>query len=179
MVDAMTEDRYPTGLIVGRFCPPHLGHRFVIGWAAQRCDRLVVFVNTRDGEVVPGDLRANWLQEMTPEATVVEVRHDLDTDFGNEELWARWIELFRSKWPLSPAEGGPHAVFSSDFYVDELARRLGAEPVVVDPDRAAVPISATLIREYPGEYLSYLAPPVRAWVEEQWVRPAGGSSATV
>uniref|UniRef100_A0A6J7PUQ7 Unannotated protein n=1 Tax=freshwater metagenome TaxID=449393 RepID=A0A6J7PUQ7_9ZZZZ len=61
-------------------------------------------------------------------------------------------------------------MFSSDFYIDELARRLGAEAVVVDPDRSAVPISATLIREYPGEYLSYLAPAVRAWVEENWVK---------
>lgn len=163
-----TEDRYQTGLIVGRFCPPHLGHRFVIGWAAQRCERLVVFVNTRNGEVVPGQLRAQWLQEMTPEATVVEVNHDLDTNFDDEELWARWIDLFRSKWPF-PGDG-PHAVFSSDFYIDELARRLGAEPVVVDPDRSAVPISATLIREYPAEYLDYLAPSVRAWVEENWVR---------
>ena len=155
-----TDDRYRTGLIVGRFCPPHLGHRFVIGWAAQRCERLVVFVNTRDGEVVPGALRAQWLQDMTPEATVVEVHH--------EELWAQWIDLFRSKWPFP--DDGPHAVFSSDFYIDELARRLGAEAVVVDPDRSAVPISATLIREYPGEYLSYLAPAVRAWVEENWVK---------
>ena len=60
-------------------------------------------------------------------------------------------------------------MFSSDPYVDELARRLGADPVVVDPDRSAVPMSATLIREYPAEYLDYLAPPVRAWVEQNWV----------
>jgi cytidyltransferase-like protein len=163
-----TGDRSPTGLIVGRFCPPHLGHRFLIGWAAQRCEHLVVYVNTRDGEPVPGTLRTEWLQEMTPEATVVEIHHDLDTDWDDEGLWEKWITLFRSKWPLDPKLGGPHAVFSSDPYVDELARRLGAEAVVVDPDRAAVPISGTLIREYPTEYLSYLAPAPRAWVEANW-----------
>jgi HTH-type transcriptional regulator, transcriptional repressor of NAD biosynthesis genes len=165
-------DRYATGLIVGRFCPPHLGHRFVIGWAAQRCEQLVVYVNTRQGEAVPGALRAQWLQEMTPEATVVEVAHDLNTDFSDEALWRRWVTLFRDRWPLPAASGGPHAVFSSDPYVDELARRLGAEAVVVDPDRAAVPISATLIREYPADYLDYLAAPVRAWVEQNWVAPS-------
>lgn len=164
----MSIDRYPTGLIVGRFCPPHLGHRFVIGWAAQRCERLVVYVNTREGEPVPGALRAQWLADMAPEATVVEVRHDLDTDWDDEDLWTRWIALFRAHWPW-PGETGPHAVFSSDPYVDELARRLGAEAVVVDPDRGAVPISASLIREHPEDYLDYLAPPVRAWVEANWL----------
>ena len=167
----MALDRYPTGLVVGRFCPPHLGHRFMIGWAAQRCDRLVVYVNTRDGEAVPGSLRAEWLTQMTPQATVLEVHHDLDTDFSDEELWEQWITLFRAKWPLAVIGPGPDAVFSSDPYIDELARRLGAEAVVVDPDRGAIPISATLIREYPGDYLDYLAPPVRAWVQAHWLTP--------
>ena len=70
-----TDDRYSTGLIVGRFCPPHLGHRFVIGWAAQRCERLVVFVNTRDGEVVPGTLR------------VISARMDYLPRDTDEEHW--------------------------------------------------------------------------------------------
>jgi cytidyltransferase-like protein len=151
-----------TGLIVGRFNPPHLGHSHMIDWASARCDRLVVYVNTRAGELVPGPLRAQWLAELHPDVTVVEVAHDLDTNFGDEELWARWMELFRSRWPH---ETGPDAVFSSDPYVDELARRFGAEPVVVDAERTTVPISATMIRESPRDHLDRLAPPVREWVE--------------
>ena len=69
-----------SGLIVGRFNPPHLGHSFMIDWAAERVERLVVFVNTRDGELVPGELRAAWLAELHPDVIVVEVRHDLDTE---------------------------------------------------------------------------------------------------
>ena len=60
-------------------------------------------------------------------------------------------------------------VCSSDPYVAELARRLGAEPVVVDADRTNVPISATMIRNDPGAHLEMLAPPVRAWVEANWM----------
>jgi hypothetical protein len=56
-------------------------------------------------------------------------------------------------------------VFSSDPYVEELARRLGAQPIVVDPERRTVPISATMIREAPADHLDRLAAPVRAWVE--------------
>ena len=154
-----------SGLIVGRFCPPHLGHSFLIDAAAERVDRLVVMVNTRDGEPVPGELRAAWLAELHPDVAVVEVRHDLPTDFGDEELWQRWMDLFRSHWP--EAGDGPDVVFSSEAYGDEIARRFGARAVAIDPDRRAVPISATRIREQPLEHLHFLAPPVREWIEAQ------------
>ena len=158
--------RVPTGLIVGRFCPPHLGHSYMIDWAAERCERLVVFVNTRDNEVVPGELRAAWLAELHPHVRVIEVRHDLRNDWGDEELWARWMALFRARWPY---EDGPHVVLSSDTYVSEIARRFGAESIVVDADRSTVPVSATMVREAPAEHLDFLAPPVREWVEANWL----------
>jgi NadR type nicotinamide-nucleotide adenylyltransferase len=154
-------------LIVGRFCPPHLGHSHLIDTAGAQVDRLVLYVNTRAGEPVPGRQRAGWLAELHPDVTVVEVRHDLDTDFGDEALWQRWIALFRERWPLAVA--GPDVVFSSDPYADELARRLGAACVVVDADRDTVPVSATMIRERPADHLEFLAPPVRAWVEATWL----------
>jgi HTH-type transcriptional repressor of NAD biosynthesis genes len=157
--------RAPTGLVVGRFDPPHHGHSFLIDVAAGAADRLVVYVNSRPSDAAPGRLRRAWLAELHPAVTVVEVRHDLDTDFADEALWARWIELFRAHWPFPV---GPHVVFSSDHYVDELARRLGAEAVVVDAARATVPISATMVRTTPGDHLDQLAPPVRAWVEANW-----------
>jgi cytidyltransferase-like protein len=170
----MAEAEPSTGLIVGRFDPPHLGHSFMIEWAEQRCGRLVVFVNTRDGEAAPGHLRAAWLADLHPTVRVVQVQHDLDNDWDDEDLWARWIALFRSHWPH---EDGPHVVFSSDAYIGELARRLGAEAVVVDADRSTVPISATMIRTAPGEHLHRLAPPVRRWVETTWLPPSSAEAA--
>jgi HTH-type transcriptional regulator, transcriptional repressor of NAD biosynthesis genes len=157
-----TPSPIPTGLIIGRFNPPHLGHSFMIERAAAQCERLVVFVNTRDGELVPGELRAGWLAELHPDVSVIEVRHDLDNDFADQGLWAKWMTLLRSRWPH---EIGPHAVFSSDPYVDELARRFGADAVIVDADRVNVPISATQVRAAPADHLDRLAPAVRAWVE--------------
>src|SRR5204863_1209838 len=112
-----------SGLIVGRFSPPHLGHSYMIDAAATRVERLVVMVNTRDGEPIPGELRAVWLAELHPGVTVVEVRHDLPTDFDDQELWQKWMALFREKWPF---DDGPHVVFSSEPYGDEIARRFGA-----------------------------------------------------
>lgn len=159
--------RYETGLIVGRFDPPHLGHSYMIEWAAQRCEELVVFVNTSpDRDTAPGHLRAGWLAELHPEVRVVELRHRLATDFDDEELWAKWMSLFTASWPH---DAGPHVVFSSDAYVVELASRFGAAHVVVDAERATVPISATQIRNEPGAHLHHLAPPVRSWVEANWL----------
>ncbi len=159
--------RYPTGLIVGRFDPPHLGHSYMIDWAAARCDRLVVYVNSSsERDAVPGSLRARWLGDLHPDVEVRAVWHRLRTDFGDEDLWRRWLELFRSEWP---AAEGPHAVFSSDPYVTELAGRLGADPVVVDAERVTVPVSATMVREAPGAHLGHLARPVREWVEANWL----------
>jgi HTH-type transcriptional regulator, transcriptional repressor of NAD biosynthesis genes len=155
-----------SGLIVGRFDPPHLGHSFLIDSAAAQCDRLVVYVNSRSTDAAPGRLRAAWLAELHPDVRVIEVLHDLDTDWNDEGLWAKWIELFRSHWPV---ESGPDIVFSSEGYSAELATRLSATPIIVDQERRNVPISATMIRGDPASHLDHLAAPVRAWVEANWL----------
>lgn len=157
----------PSGLIVGRFDPPHLGHSYMIEVATQRCERLVVYVNSSaERDIAPGELRAAWLAQLHPDVTVIEVRHQLGTDFDDEDLWAKWMQLFEERWPH---HDGPHVVFSSDAYVVEIARRFGADHAVVDADRSNVPISATQIRQDPGAHLDRLAPPVRAWVEQHWL----------
>lgn len=133
----------------------------------MRCERLVVFVNSsEERDAAPGDLRAEWLDELHPDVHVREVRHGLGTDFDDPDLWNRWMELFRSKWPHA---AGPHAVFSSDGYVSELAERFAADAVVVDVDRLTVPISATMVRQAPADHLHHLAPNVRHWVEINWL----------
>lgn len=164
----MSQDvRYTTGLIVGRFDPPHLGHSHMIDWAAERTDQLVVYVNSSFAhDTVPGELRATWLAEAHPAVEVRVVRHSLATDWDDEDLWARWIELFQSHWPH---EAGPHAVFSSDGYVSGIADRLAAIAVSVDPDRTAVPITATQIRDQPGAHLDKVTPSVRQWIESNWL----------
>lgn len=138
----------------------------MIDWASERCDALVVFVNSSaERDTAPGSLRAQWLADLHPDVSVVEVGHRLGTDFADEALWAQWMALFRERWPYPE---GPDVVFSSDDYVVELARRFGADHVVVDADRTTVPISATQIRDDPAAHLDRLAPAVRAWVEANW-----------
>ena len=153
------------GLVIGRFMPPHLGHRHLVTQACARAARVVVLVMARDGEPVPGDLRAKWLASMCPEAEVRLVTHALPTDFGDPQLWERWMSLMRDH-----LERDPDVVFSSEPYGNELARRFGARDVAVDPERSQVPISATMIRAQPLEYLDFLPPEAADWYREQQLR---------
>lgn len=167
MNEDRSRERYATGLIVGRFDPPHLGHSYMIERAIEQVERLVVYVNSSfSRDTVPGELRAQWLAEAHPTVEVRVVRHSLGTDWDDDDLWAKWIALFRSHWPH---DTGPAAVFSSDSYVSGIAERLDAHPVTVDPERTAVPISATQIRDDPGAHLDRVHPSVRQWIESNWL----------
>lgn len=140
--------------------------------AARRVDQLVVYVNwSFERDAVPGELRATWLSDLHPDVEIRAVAHRLATDFDDEDLWAQWMQLFRLHWPY---DDGPHAIFSSDGYVDGIADRFGARAVSIDPDRMTVPISATQIRERPEDHLHMVAPAVRAWIESNWLRDRTG-----
>jgi cytidyltransferase-like protein len=153
-----------TGLVIGRFCPPHLGHSHLIDRAAAEVDHLTVIVFSKDEEPVPGDLRAGWLQSLHPDVDVVNLHTDLVTKWDDDATWRRWIALIRTAVPE-----GPDVVFSSERYGRELASRLGAVDRIVDAERAAVPVSASEIRAEPGRHLRHLAPKVRAWVARTWI----------
>lgn len=56
------------------------------------------------------------------------------------------------------------AVFSSEAYGEELARRFDAMPVRVDLDRRGVPVSGTAVRADPVAHWRWLSPAVRAWL---------------
>ena len=157
------------GLVIGRFLPPHLGHRHLVTEACRRADRVAVLVMARASEPIPGELRVAWLAAMCPRADVRLVRHDLPTDFSDQALWERWMALMRDHLGRDP-----DVVFTSEGYGSELARRFGAREVCVDPDRSTVPISATRIRQDPLGHLEFLPEPAAAWFvahAEEWSAP--------
>jgi len=61
-------------------------------------------------------------------------------------------------------------VFSSEDYGRFLAEAFGAENILVDKDRANVPISAGVIRRYPENYKKY----VEAFVYENLIKYGEG-----
>ena len=138
----------PSGLVVGKFYPPHRGHLNLIEVAAAACRQVTVLVMAARAETVPLAGRVAWLRAACrglAAVTVVGVPCDVPVDFASETVWAAQVAVM-----AAALEGNrlpwPDAVFSSESYGDDLAARLGAQHVCVDPGRVTVPVSASQIR---------------------------------
>lgn len=140
------------GLVVGKFYPPHRGHKLLIDEARRHVDRLVVLLPVHPAQTIPGELRAAWLREIHPDCEVHVVPDELEDDTA---AWAQFT--------LRHLGRAPDVVFSSEDYGARFAGFMGARHVMVDRDRRLVPVSGTQIREVPLDYLEFLEPCVRAW----------------
>ncbi|MEV4998938.1 AAA family ATPase [Streptomyces niveus] len=149
--------RYEHGLVLGKFYPPHAGHHHLVRTAKARCERLTVLVCAASVESVPLADRVAWMREVHPDVRVVGAVDDNRMDLRDPAIWDAHMAVFRAAVP-EPVD----AVFTSESYGDELARRFGAESVLVDPGRTLHPVSGTEVRADPAGCWDFLAPPVRA-----------------
>ena len=141
------------GLVVGKFYPPHRGHKHLIDTAQRGVDEVTLIVCGKPEHHPSGELRAAWLREIHPEARVLLIDDRLDPD--DLQAWAehtvRWLG------------SAPDVLFSSEEYEARFARYLGCEHVLVDRCRRTVSISGTEVRADPLRCWEYLEPPVRAY----------------
>jgi HTH-type transcriptional repressor of NAD biosynthesis genes len=165
------------GLVIGKFYPPHAGHHLLVRTAAATCERVTVAVLAATVESIPLDLRVAWLREVhaaTPHVRVVGAMDDHPVDFDSDAVWAAHVDVMRAAVGDAPVT----AVFSSEGYGAELARRFGAVHVPVDAARGMVPCSGTAARADPVAAWPYLAEPVRAWFCTRVVVVGAESSGT-
>jgi NadR type nicotinamide-nucleotide adenylyltransferase len=141
------------GLIVGKFYPPHRGHKFLIDSGRAQVDELHVIVCQKPNEQPPGELRAAWLREIHPDVKVLLI--DDVYDEQDSRVWAensiRWLGF------------APDVVFTSEDYGDRFAFYLGCQHVLIDKARSIVPVSGTKVRNNAMQYWEFLEPPVRGW----------------
>ena len=153
------------GFLLGKFMPPHEGHVFLCKTAMRLCDRLTVLVCTLPDDPIPGDLRHQWMKSLLPGATIVY--HDAmvpQEPKDQPDFWPIWRTICRA------AHDGPiDRVFGSEPYIRRLAAELGARPVMIDPDRVAVPISATAIRMAPFTNWRFVPGAVRPFYQKRVV----------
>ena len=90
---------YETGLVVGRFQHPHLGHQFLINTALSLCSHVYVGIGSSQASFIesnpfPSDLRLSTLQDLFKK----ELASDLisfvfleDKGLGNSPAWGDYI----------------------------------------------------------------------------------------
>jgi NadR type nicotinamide-nucleotide adenylyltransferase len=139
------------GFTVGKFYPPHKGHRRLIETARAQVDRMIVMLAHHPSQKIPGELRRDWLREIHPDCEIHLVPDELPDD---SRAWADFILQYLGR--------APDVVFSSEDYGPRYAAMMGSRHVMVDLARAAVPVSATKIRAAPLAHLDFLEPCVRA-----------------
>ena len=148
-----------TGMLLGKFLPPHLGHVYLAEFAGRYADRLTIVVCSLAREPIPGELRFRWMRELFPFDHVVHFTDELPQEPAEHpDFWNLWrTALLR----VLPAQ--PDLVFASEHYGRRLAAELGATFVPVDRERAAVPVSGTAIRTDPAANWEYIPRCVRPY----------------
>ncbi|HYD93159.1 MAG TPA: AAA family ATPase [Candidatus Paceibacterota bacterium] len=145
---------YKRGLVIGKFYPPHRGHKYLIDTAVSKCETVTVIVCWKKNEVIPGPLRADWIRKIHPG---VEVKVVVDDHLSDDDSKG-WAEE-----TIKVLGYVPDAVFTSEAYGDPYASYMGCVHVLVDKERATVPISGTMVRSDPQRHGAFLEPIVRAY----------------
>lgn len=153
-MNKLHQHAFKRGLVIGKFYPPHRGHKYLIDTAKAQCDELTVIICWKRSETIPGNLRAAWLKKIHPDV-FIKMIEDTTLEDDDSEGWA--------KYTLEILGYVPDAVFTSENYGDPYAKFMGSVHVLVDKARTNIPISATMVRSNPLFYGKFLEPVVRAY----------------
>lgn len=139
---------FGNALVIGKFYPPHAGHKHLIEAAAAGAENAYVLVQGSRFESLTAQQRADWLAEEFAErnVTVIPVRNDCPVDYSSDEIWTAQQENMRLALKIHGVKS-IDAVYSSEPYGDRLAAGFGAVHVAVDPQRLTHNVSGTLCRE--------------------------------
>jgi NadR type nicotinamide-nucleotide adenylyltransferase len=151
------------GFLLGKFLPPHEGHRFLVNTALGMTDEVTVLVCSNNADPVPGALRWQWARAMLPRANVVHLHRNLPQEpKDHPDFWAIWRNAIHETCGSSFTH-----VFGSEPYVFRLAQELRAAPVIVDPDREAFPVSGRAILAAPHRHWRFVPPDVRPYFQKR------------
>ncbi|UWX95988.1 AAA family ATPase [Arthrobacter zhaoxinii] len=153
---------FAQGLVIGKFYPPHTGHRHLIATASKQSARLaVVVLGTRFEDIGLAD-RVKWLAAEFEDTnvTVIGMPDDCPVDYTSRAIWKAHNELLRLALK-SKGITAVDAVFSSEEYGATLAGDFGAEHVMVDKARSSYPVSGTLCRDDLGAAWRNILKPAR------------------
>ena len=163
-----------TGIVVGKFWPPHRGHQLLLETAAAQVNELLVLVYSNpDAPPHPAAERAQWLRELyrgdeladgprigpTP-LRIFALSAEADgvpPDAADDDTQRAFVRQWLARQGLRV-----DVVFSSEDYGPGFAAHLGVPHVAVDNARTQVPVSGTRVRADAAAAAGYLHPLVAA-----------------
>ena len=148
-----------TGMMLGKFLPPHYGHVYLGDFARNFVKELTIVVGTLKREPIPGHLRYQWMKQLFPGVNVVHLEEELPQDPSeHSDFWQLWQTALENILPCRP-----EVIFASEPYGQKLAEVLGGRFIPVNPDRSIRPVSGTAVRTDPYAHWDLIPPPVRAF----------------
>lgn len=148
-----------TGVVLGKFYPPHKGHKLLIDTATAGCNALTVVVCEKPTENIPGYLRRDWVKQIHPDAYVKKLWDDFGDRDNDSPFWA--------KKTIDFLHFIPEFAFTSENYGTAWTENMGNTHVLVDKARVQIPISGTKVRENPEAAKDYLEPVVWEYFAKQ------------
>jgi HTH-type transcriptional regulator, transcriptional repressor of NAD biosynthesis genes len=135
-----------SGLILGKFLPPHRGHEYLVNFAASFVDDLTVHVCPSANDPIPGELRFRWMRETFHGRDGIRIVYNDDPnpqtpEDDPEHFWQIWRESL-----LRHTGHEVEYVFASEEYGWRLGETLDAVYIPVDPAREVWPTSGTAVR---------------------------------
>lgn len=157
----MAKSELRTGLVLGKFMPPHRGHEALIRFALEHCDRLIVLVCAYAHEPIPGPLRLDWVKKSFASDASIDVEYCDEAlpnaPFSSREVSKAWADYLVQRFPQLTH------IFTSESYGDYVAEYAGITHMAFNPERNLVPVSATLIRQSPFRYWKEILTPARPY----------------
>jgi NadR type nicotinamide-nucleotide adenylyltransferase len=142
---------YKLGLVVGKFCPLHSGHKYVIDTAFEQSEQVVIISYTSK-HYYPAAQRRLWITSTYPNAIVLVPESGFPADDAYADIHRHYCAQLLLSLNLEP-----DAVFGSEDYILGFTEYLcgyfekngdwsKVKPVIVDIDRLRFPVSGTCIR---------------------------------
>ncbi len=142
--------------------PLHTGHQALIAFALSQATQLTILLCVEENEPISGDDRERWLRAAYADDPRVTIQR---FDFADEDLPATSVSSrdVSELWTARLKELAPETelIIGSEAYVQYVAESWGIGYRIFDVDRAAVPVSATMIRAEPYLYRRFLVPAAR------------------
>jgi NadR type nicotinamide-nucleotide adenylyltransferase len=154
--------KYVTGLVVGKFCPLHKGHEYLIDTALEQCERVVVlsYTSTDFGPKFSAKKRDIWFKNVYGwvgnklDVHVIDsnsraVPEDDAHELVHRDFCANYLlEIGTSVQAVFTSEsyGEGFAQKLQEFFQHKLKTDITVDHVMVDYHRLAYPVSGTALR---------------------------------